>query len=95
MLKVPLLTILLSAGMHAQAYTEVAADRLTCAEITKIVEKEQRYYLQTAFDGIIPIYVTIPVSQDPVCGPKLRVWYEIITTSDNPECHVGYNCIPG
>lgn len=94
MVKVLLLAIFLSAGLQAQAYTEVGADRLTCAEITKIVENEKRYYLQTAFDGIIPIYVTIPVSKNPVCGPKLRVWYEIITTSDNPECHVGYNCIP-
>jgi hypothetical protein len=66
---------------------------MTCAQAANYVIQHKRYYKMTAHDGAIPIFPIKPVNQNPTCGSKQRVSYELVPTVDDPKCLVGYTCV--
>ena len=85
-----ILVSLLLASLPAFAVKSV--DQLTCAQAVDMVNRTKRYWVQTRYDGIIPIYPVTPTHIPPNCPPRTKFYMHMKVTLDNDDCWVGYSC---
>lgn len=89
-MKKMILALLCVSGFAANAGLTV--DTKTCAQAQAYVAKHGRYYLNAGQDGAIPIY---PIyTKDTIkCTGRSLVTQEVVSTSDNPHCSIGFYCL--
>lgn len=85
--------LLLSAAPFA-AFAQTTVDRMTCAQAIRQVEAHGMYWVDTKYDGPIPITNISPLSNPPNCKMKEHYTYIVVATRDSNSCHIGYVCSP-